>query len=571
MTHRFLSLVPLLALAIAGCAPTAPAATSEQGKAVAGQPRTLRIVARLEVNDLTGGGGNLKNEFVVRMFYAGLAARDIHENPYPVMAESLAQLNTEGWTVSPDGTMRTIHRLRPGLTWHDGAPLTAEDFVFTLRAYQKMAEWGEATAGREEIERMRYVDRIDVLDPRTMAIHWKTTVPGAGHVPLWPRPRHLLEGWLDLNDKDFFMSRDYWTSGFVQAGAYRLTKWERGAFIEGEAFDGFALGRPKVDRIVLTANSDVNVTVAQMLAGTVDMAVDRAIEFQEIRGLKQAGWVDRTQGVFLLTPVQLRYIQIQARPDYVNPRALVDVRARRALLHAIDRPEVAEAMVEDRGAAAEVMIPNNVRYYPAIDRAITKYPFDVRRTEQLMAEVGYTKGPGGIFTSPTLGRFSPEVSGIAEGQEAQDATIINDYLRRAGFDAQLSLIPASLREGNDEMKGTFPALTVNNNPMVPPALQVDKFISRNAGSPATNWKGNNRPGYSNPEFDRLVDTFSRTLDPNEAEALMVQMVIFMNEELPFPPVYFNFDVVAHAGGLRGPAGKPPFSTPYANIHEWEWK
>jgi len=570
MNRRYFYLIPLLTVAIVGCAPTAPGRSSEGADAGAAQPRTLRITARLEVSDLTGGGGNLKNEFVVRMFYAGLAARDANENPYPVLAESLAQLNSDSWTVFPDGTMRTVYRLRPGLTWHDGAPLTSEDFVFTLRAYRTMAEWGEVTQGREELGTMRYVDSIDVLDPRTMTFHWKTTVPGAGYAPLWPRPRHLLERWLDLDDKDFFMSRDYWTTGLITAGPFRLAKWEKGAFIEAEAFSGFALGRPKVDRIILTANSDVNVTVAQMLAGRVDMAVDRAIEFQEIRSLKQAGWMDRMQGVFLLEPVQLRYIQIQARPDYVNPRTLLDVRARRALLHAIDRPSIAEAMVEDRGAAAEVMIPNNVRYFPAIERAITRYPFDVTRAEQLMAEAGYTK-VGGIFTSPTEGRFNPEVSGVSEGQEAQDSTIINDYLKRAGFDAQLSLIPASLREGGDEMKGTFPALTVNNNPMVPPALQIDKFISRNAGSPATNWKGNNRPGWSHPDYDRLVDQHRTTLDPNEADALMVRMVTFMNEELPLLPIYFNFDVVAHVGALRGPAGKPPFSTPYANIHEWEWK
>ena len=40
-------------------------------------------------------------------------------------AESLPQLNTDTWRVGSDGRMETTYRLRPNLTWHDGAPLTA--------------------------------------------------------------------------------------------------------------------------------------------------------------------------------------------------------------------------------------------------------------------------------------------------------------------------------------------------------------------------------------------------------------------------------------------------------------
>jgi len=80
-------------------------------------------------------------------------------------------------------------------------------------------------------------------------------------------------------------------------------------------------------------------------------------------------------------------------------------------------------------------------------------------------------------------------------------------------------------------------------------------------------------------FDRLTMSGSicrrpeldRALDPNEADGIMVQMVTFLSAELPTLPMYFNYHVTAHVGSLRGPAAVAPFSTPYANIHQWEWQ
>ena len=570
MRQTLSGLTALLALAVSACAPAAPSGgLPTEAKVVADQSRVLRIVARVEAEDLTGSGGASKVEIPQRMFTAGLSNTDHREAAYPVLAESLPQLNTDTWKVLPDGKMETAYRLRPGLTWHDGAALTADDFVFALRAFRVETAWGYAPGGDERAA-AAFMEEIAAVDLQTLAIRWARAYPEAGALGFQPLPRHLLERSLDLNDRDMYYSLPHWTTTYVGVGPYRLTRWERGSFAEGVAFEGYALGRPRIDRIVLTYSSNPNITVARLLAGDLDMAVDRAIEFQEASSLKQE-WVLRNQGRILLSPVQLRYVQVQARPAYAEPRALLDVRARRALLHAIDRTALAEAMVEDGGMAADTMVPRIVGYYAAVDRAITKYAFDVRRTDQLMAELGFTKGADGIFASATEGRFNPELSGVSEGQEAQDSTIVADYLKRAGVDVQLDLIPASLRVGTDEMKATFPALTTNNNSLTPPMLGIDKFTGATIGTPQNNWRGNNRMGWSHPEYDRLVNAFKGTLDQREADGLMAQMLALMSNELPALPLYFNFLVVTHVGSLNGPEAAAPRSTRYDNIHLWEWR
>ena len=73
-------------------------------------------------------------------------------------------------------------------------------------------------------------------------------------------------------DKSAFVNSPYWTTQFVGLGPYRLGQWEQGSFTEGLAFDGYFLGRPKIDRVVIRYISDPNVTVTALLSGQIDLA-----------------------------------------------------------------------------------------------------------------------------------------------------------------------------------------------------------------------------------------------------------------------------------------------------------
>src|SRR3954468_18507432 len=136
-------LLALIAVATA-CTSAQPAGQRSGGSepAVDGanrQPTVLRLVTRFEIQsfaakfDEPGGGAG---PYAKRPFNAGLAVIDAETRPRPVLAEQLPQLNTPSWQVSPDGRMQTTYTLRPGLTWHDGNPITAEDFVFAWRVYR---------------------------------------------------------------------------------------------------------------------------------------------------------------------------------------------------------------------------------------------------------------------------------------------------------------------------------------------------------------------------------------------------------------------------------------------------
>jgi peptide/nickel transport system substrate-binding protein len=571
---RCLAFLVILGTILAGCSPApsrtsgSAGATSDGAQAVsapAPPARTLNILMRTEPAEIQGSAVD-RASIQRPLFTALLGDWGLDGAPFPVLAQTLPKLDTDSWRVFPDGRMDTVYTLRPNLTWHNGQPLTADDLVSSHRSIGARIQYGLQQASIE----MRAMESVEARDPLTVVIHWKQPYPqAAAPVDLYATPRQILEPLLAAGNGDAFGSDPFWTTGYIGAGPFRIDRWERGAFIEASAFDGFALGRPKIPRVRLTWNDDPNAALTRLLSGDADMAADGALLFDQSTVLRQQ-WGPQSTNQILLNPTSLRYIQVQARSAYVSPSALLDVRARRALLHAIDRSTLADTMLGDSSMVANTVPPPDVPYQAALKQVLTDFPFDLLQTERLMADLGYTKGPDGIFASPTSGRFAFEVRGVAGGAETKDTTLVANYLHAAGFDTSILLLPASTRATDDKTKGTFPGLTLNDDTLQI-GLGLNKWLTANVAGPENNWVGGNRMGWSNPDFDRLYNLWTTSLDPNTANGHMVQMMKVLNDELPSLPLYYNFQVVAHVGALHGPQPITPDSTRYSNVHEWVWQ
>src|SRR5436305_14754861 len=101
---------------------------------------------------------------------------DERETPHPYLVEALPQLNTGSWKVFPDGRMETTHRLRPNLTWHDGAALTADDFVFGWQVYSAPELGAAGSVPQNQIE------EVAAPDPSTVLIKWQRPYPDAAQM-----------------------------------------------------------------------------------------------------------------------------------------------------------------------------------------------------------------------------------------------------------------------------------------------------------------------------------------------------------------------------------------------------
>src|SRR5581483_8299012 len=133
-----------------------------------------------------------------------------------------------------------------------------------------------------------------------------------------------------------------------------LDRWEPGSFVLASAFDNFVEGRPRISQIKLVFSSDVSAALASMLAGEFHLVADQAISFQQGMILKQQ-WDTSGAGTVLLTPNKTRYVQIQFKPDYANPGALLDLRVRKAFLEATDRTSLSEGILDGQLAVADTL------------------------------------------------------------------------------------------------------------------------------------------------------------------------------------------------------------------------
>src|SRR5262245_22812347 len=123
-------LLGMCAIFLVACAgPGTRSVETEPSPSSQAQPRTMIMASNTEVQSLAPKMiGPTNPTRTTRLFNAALALIDEQGAPRPYLASELPQLNTDSWRVLPGGRMETVWNLRPGLTWHDGESLVAEDF-----------------------------------------------------------------------------------------------------------------------------------------------------------------------------------------------------------------------------------------------------------------------------------------------------------------------------------------------------------------------------------------------------------------------------------------------------------
>lgn len=578
MKYRLASFGLVLTVLALSCAPStgqAPTGSSDQAPNP-NQNRTLVLAHRYEFATLapkvlqSNGPSS-----TTRLFNAALSMFDDDGAPRGYLAETLPRLNTDTWRVFPDGRMETLYRLRDNLTWQDGAPLTAADFAFAFRVY-KDPSLGVFTAIPQD-----GIDAVVTPDPRTIIVQWRSPNPGGGSLTfedLDPLPGHLLEAaFTDYaegrSSRDAFLGMPFWATEYVGAGPYRLEHWDPGVQLQGSAFAGHVLGRPKIDRMVIRLYTDENQTLAAILAGsTVDYACCNTLRFAQLVTLKRE-WEAAGKGTAISTLGTAVFLFLQQRPEYVGHEALLDLRVRRALGHAVDREAINEGLFDGLGASTETPVPPNVPFYPEVDRLMTRYPLDLNRAVQLMNDAGFTRDAQGFFSNPQGRRFHIDFAVQNASEIERMQAIVSDSWRRAGFEVRTAVIGTQLYT-QQETRHTLPGLGYAFF-----SGAENTFRSSEIGTAANRWSGNNRSAWTHPEYDRLWEATNATLDLSERGRYIAQMMALVSEYLPGYALYFSQGVRTWASSLQGPTTRDSSSfgrsirssTSYWDIHDWTFK
>ncbi|HEY3117837.1 MAG TPA: ABC transporter substrate-binding protein, partial [Chloroflexota bacterium] len=544
------------ALVIAACTPGGAANQGAAKSAPAVPNRVLSIAVRTEGESLAAKALSNAGINIIPStpFNAGLVYHDAADVPHAELASELPQLNSDTWRVLPDGRMETTYRLKPNLAWHDGQPLTAEDFGFAFRVYSTPA-LGTAASSTP----INQIEQVVAVDVGTILMRWKSAFADAGDLQagkFQALPRHLLEEPFANLAPDAFAAHPFWTAQYVGLGPYRVTRWDRGVFLEAEAFDRFVRGRPRIDRIKVMAIPDPNVVLTNLLAGDVQATDSAALSFEQGWTLKKE-WESQAAGTVEFNRGSIRRQENQFHPERANPAAILDIRVRRALAHTMDKQSISDALFQGLDAHADTLPNPALDYYSEIDRSLTKYPFDPTRSEQLMREAGYSRGTDGFFQSSTEGKLNFETEILSGSENEAVMSIMASTWRKAGFEITETVLPAAM-VSDRELRAHFRTMFTSDTGDLP------ALGTAGIPTPGNRWTGSNRGSWSNPTYDGIVARWEGNLDRAERNGLMVDLARIYSEDLPSTPIYYRVTATPHHACLTGP------SDGVADLHLWQW-
>jgi peptide/nickel transport system substrate-binding protein len=559
----FRATILIATLIVTACAPgPAPAdRTGDNAERTAGAARRPVIIAfpvepPLIEPSMGAGLGNREISAVTSAFLALLGPGD---QPLPYLAEELPSLEKGTWRVLPDGQMETTYRLRPQATWHDGHRVTPDDFVFGSQMHLDP----ELPVRFGQVDRL--IREIRAGDDQTLHIVWREPFFRAGSIIgpyLAPLPRHTL-GDLYLTDKDSFVNGPHWRDQFIGAGPYKLERWDPGVELELRAHEGFALGKPPIERLVLKFIPDVNLVLANLLGGTVDVGISGQLSMAQTVALEQSGWSGRTE-YWAGIP---RFLEFQTR-DWGDLRAeVLDVRVRRAAGHAVDRQAIVDGLYAGRARVHYFWLWPEDPAYPTADRVVTRYEYDPGRATALLREAGWIRQPDDVVRNASGQAMHWPILNESGEIEQLEAAVVADHLKAIGITSEIRRMTfAEQRDG--EFRSKFPAVAYNRR-----NLDYDSMVwtKERLALPENRWAGSNRSGYVNPRVDELWPRMIGTIDRAQREALLIEALRLIAEDAVIIPTHLQVDAMAYADGLLG-IREPALGTPGGSIwNTWEWR
>ena len=409
----------------------------------------------------------------------------------------------ESWDHSSDFRTWTI-RLRDGIRWHDGAPVTAHDMKFTLDLLQHPDTLMFAPGGYA----------VNVLDDRTYTITYQRMDPDDdGAVNDWTVcwPKHLLE---KLDPKQF-NSWDFWWHP-VGCGPYRHVRTVPKTMMAFEANPDYDRGKPKIEKVVVKLGGTS--AIPELRSGNVDAVT--SVSRAEVLNIGRDGRFRAHQQILAWSFYAL----------YWNTRHpwFREAEVRRALTCAINRRELIQLLKlpED---AYPISFVGGGRQFRRGDFA-EPHPHDRGLASQLLDQAGWERrGKGWRERHGLPFRFRALVAGTAT--DLAPAVYVQDQLRRIGVRMDIRVISDINLVKSRIRNGEFEAALTNTGPWNPEILRGT--------------------GYDSRTFFDMLERTRTTFDPVEKQRLQSELARVVQEDVPLTLLFPYVGTSIASTRLRG--------------------
>jgi peptide/nickel transport system substrate-binding protein len=474
--------------------------------------------------------------------FTGIAAvsYEIFQMEYPTLTEySADDFSTvpglaESWKESPDHTTWT-YKIRAGLKWSDGVPMTAKDAAYTFNRVM--------TGQYEKTNFGSYVANITkavATDDTTLVLTVSKPSPIMEKLAVYILPQHI---WEKIDEKAVKSYKNEGTpeSPTVGAGPYVMQERQNGQFIRMKANPNFWRGAPAVDEVDFKIYKGQDALGQALKKGEIDFA--DSLESNVFKSLQN------TPGITTVSAIYSGFNELAfntgAALDDGTPIGdgnplLKDKALRVALGWAIDRDAFVSKVLGGGGSAGSTIIPPmyaNLHADPT-----NPVTYDPEKAKQLLDAAGYKVGSDGIRADAKGNRLSFRLFGRSDssgGSSPKSVDFIKGYLQAVGVEVKKKIIASdSLTEIIGQ--GNFDMFEWGWVVEPDPNYQLSTFTCANRSykDSGTVYANLSDSFYCNPAYDKLFEQQSTETDVAKRTDIVKQMQQMLYDDAPYVLTYY---------------------------------
>ena len=501
---------------------------------------------------LSGGTKDLEASSLV---IEPLGRHDAKGNLVPWLAESVPTVANGG--VSEDLTSITW-KLREGLVWSDGSPLTSEDVVFSAQ-YCMHPEGGCA-----QLSNFDNIESVEAVDDRTVKITFDVPKPYPYAVFVGAQSPVIQKAQFEecLGPRAPECTEQNFNP--IGTGPFRVVEFRPNDVITMEANPNYRdPGKPAFATLTFKGGGDAAAAGRAVLeTGEFDYAWNLQLAPDVLQNMQQAG-KGTVVSAFGTLVERLMVNLTDPSPDLGDERStrkhphpfLTDPAVRQALSMAVDRDLLVEIGYGQAGRPTCNVVPAPEIYASvANDGCLVQ---DIDAANKLLDDAGWVPGSDGVREKDGV-RLSIlyQTSTNAVRQDFQ--ALIKQWWSEIGVETELRNISASVFFGSDPgSPDTFQKfyadieMYANNFEGADPEAYLSSWKCSNDPRPDTQWQGLNMPRFCSEEYDAMLAEMAKTGDIDERARLGKAMNDMLMQEFVMIPLVHRGRVSAHANTLGG--------------------
>jgi peptide/nickel transport system substrate-binding protein len=466
-------------------------------------------------------------------------------------------------------------RMKSGLLWSDGKPLTADDSLYSY----ELASSPETNAPSGLKIALLGTQSYEAVDEST--IRW-TGLPGnmdpTYYLRFWsPLPRHA---WGQMKPADL-LTAEASTRTPIGWGPYIIQAWDPGKSIrmtKNPYYFRADEGLPRFDTLnIRFIGDDGEMGISALLSGECDM-VDQTVRLDDqipmLLDLQRQGILQAA----ISTGTAWEHLDFNLDPAKGYGKAyLQDTRLRQAVTYCLDRQKVVDEALAGLSVVPDTYVPPQ---HPLHNPNVTKYPYDPAKGKTLLDQIGWKDADG----NPSTPRTASGIPGVPNGTELrlnivtldsalrhQVAEIFGSSLTSCGIDMLTQFDDNSLYVRTEE--GTiwgrrFDVAEFTWLSGVEPSCEL--YTSSELPALPNNWNGSNVTGFADPAYDQACDLAHRSLPDTSAyrENHLLAQKIFA-DQLPSIPLYLTVKISVSRPDFSGLILDPTASSGLWNIEAFD--